>query len=366
MAGGTQRHLLEVLKFIDRDRFRPLVVVAKQGGELVCAVKGHDVEVVELGIGESLVSRDFARGVRETARVFRERAVDVVQCFQWRPALIGIGAARLAGRGGIVAGRRSEPVERGLRALADDLIVRLADRVVVNAESLRPRGRAGTRTEVIPSGVDTDHFRAAAGERERAKRALGLSPDVAVVGTVGRLEIRKGTDTLLEAAARLGSHGVARWQLVLVGDGPMRGELEALAARLGIAERTLFVGARTDVREALAALDVFILPSRTEGMSNALLEAMAMACPVVATAVGGTPEVVTEGASGLLVPPEQPDAMAAAVARALQSPELAATLGEGARRRAEERFGSRAMVRRLEEVYASVVPNGNGAAAAGA
>jgi glycosyltransferase involved in cell wall biosynthesis len=193
-----------------------------------------------------------------------------------------------------------------------------------------------------------------------------LSPDVAVVGTVGRLEIRKGTDTLLEAAARLGSHGVERWQLVLVGDGPMRGELEALAARLGIAERTLFVGARTDVRETLAALDVFVLPSRTEGMSNALLEAMAMACPVVATAVGGTPEVVTEGASGLLVPSEQPDAMAAAVARALRSPDLAATLGDGARRRAEERFGSRAMVRRLEEVYASVVPNGNGSAAAGA
>jgi len=360
MAGGTQRHLLEVLKFIDRDHWRPLVVVAKEGGELVRVVKERDVEVVELGIGDSLVSRDFARAVRKTADIFRKRAVGVVQCFQWRPALVGMGAARLAGRGGIVAGRRSEPVERGLRALADDLVVRLADRVVVNAESLRPSGRAGCRTEVIPSGVDTEHFRAAEGERERAKVALGIPVEIPLIGTVGRLEIRKGTDTLVEAVGRLAKCGVDQWRLLIVGDGPMRAELETQIATLGIADRVIMTGARTEVREALAAMDVFVLPSRTEGMSNALLEAMAMERAVVATAVGGTPEVVTDGVSGLLVPPEDPDALAAGMARLVSEPGQAEALSRGARERAASHFGSRAMVRRLESVYASVLPNGNG------
>ena len=354
MSGGTQRHLIEVLRFIDRGRFRPLVVVAKSGGDLGRVVAESDVELVELGLGESLASLDFARCVRHTARLFAARGVDVVQCFQWRPALIGLAAARLARRGRIVAGRRSVPVERGLKALLDDLVVQLADRVVVNAESLRPGGRAGARTEVIPSGVDTDRFRPDLEARARGRAALGVANGTALVGTVGRLEIRKGTDTLLEAAARLEAAGVTRWHLALVGDGPARADLEARAARLGIADRVTFLGERSDVRETLAALDVFVLPSRTEGMSNALLEAQATSLPVVATAVGGNPEVVAADATGLLVPADDPPAMARAIADLVAAPARAAALGAGGRRRVEERYGARAMVQRLEAVYDAV------------
>jgi glycosyltransferase involved in cell wall biosynthesis len=349
MSGGTQRHLIEVLKFIDRSRFRPLVVVAKSGGDLGRVVAACDVELIELGLGESLWSADFVRCVRRTARLFLDRAVDVVQCFQWRPALIGIGAARLARRGRIVAGRRSVPVERGLRALLDDLVVQLADRVVVNAESLRPHGRAAERTEVIPSGVDTDRFQRAPGERERVRATLGIPAGVPLIGTVGRLEGRKGTDTLIASAAQLRTDA----HVVVVGDGPSREALAAQVARLGLGERVRLLGERADVREVLAALDVFVLPSRTEGMSNALLEGMAMALPVVATAVGGNPEVVTPG-TGVLVPAEDPGAMAAAVTDLLDAPERAAALGSAARRRVEERYGARAMVRRLEAVYDAV------------
>jgi glycosyltransferase involved in cell wall biosynthesis len=349
MSGGTQRHLIEVLKFIDRSRFRPLVVVAKSGGDLGRVVTACDVELIELGLGESLWSADFARCIRRTARLFLDRAVDVVQCFQWRPALIGIGAARLARRGRIVAGRRSVPVERGMRALLDDLVVQLADRVVVNAESLRPHGRAAERTEVIPSGVDTDRFQRAAGERERVRATLGIPAGVPLVGTVGRLEGRKGTDTLIASAAQLRKDA----HVVVVGEGPSREELTAQIARLGLGERVRLLGERADVRDVLAALDVFVLPSRTEGMSNALLEGMAMALPVVATAVGGNPEVVSPG-TGVLVPAEDPGAMAAAVTELLDAPERAEALGAAARRRVEERYGARAMVRRLEAVYDAV------------
>jgi glycosyltransferase involved in cell wall biosynthesis len=354
VSGGTQRHLLEVLRFIDRDRFRPIVITAKSGGELGKVVGEHGVELVELHLGERMLSSDLVRCIRETAAVFRRRRVDVVQSFAWRPALIGIAAARLAGRGRIVAGRRSTPQERGVKGVLEQLVVHLADRIVVNAESLRPRGRAGARTEVVPSGVDSERFRARAGERAVAKTRLGLAADQPVVGTVGRLEPRKGTATLLEALAHIHADGHRDVVAVVAGDGPLRAELETLARRLGIAQHVRLLGDRADVRAVLAALDVFVLPSRTEGMSNALLEAMAMECGIVATAVGGTPEVMAGDTTGILVPAADPVALARATVRLLDVPEERARLGAAARRRVEERFDARAMVRRLEAVYAAV------------
>ncbi len=354
VSGGTQRHLLEVLKFLDRGRFLPLVISAKRGGELGRAIEACGVELVQLDLGERVMSADMVRCVRRTAAVFREREVDVVQCFQWRPALIGMAAARLARRGRIVAGRRSVPVERGGRALLEELVVRLADRVVVNAEALRPRGAAARRTDVIPSGVDTDLFRPRPEGRTAARARLGLTATHPVVGTVGRLETRKGTAVLLEAAARLVKKELPDLRVVVVGDGPLRDELRALAAQLGIGDRVLMLGDRSDVPDVLAALDVFVLPSRTEGMSNALLEAMAAALPVVATAVGGNPEVVSTETTGVLVPPDDMMSLADAILRLATSPTLAAQLGAAARRHVEERYGARAMVRRLETVYMAV------------
>ncbi len=352
-TGGTQRHLLEVLRFLDRTRFQPLVISAKSGGELADAIRDLGVELIDLGLGERLLSADLARCVRATASVLRARAVDVVQSFQWRPALIALGATRLAGRGRIVAGRRSVPTEHGMRGMLEEIVVQFADRVVVNAESLRPRGRAGRRTEVIPSGVDTERFDPRVIDRAAAKHALGIPADVVAIGTVGRLETRKGTRTLIEATARLRETPRAPF-VVVAGDGPLRDELAALAARLGIAERVRFLGNREDVRAVLAALDAFVLPSLTEGMSNALLEAMAMALPVIATDVGGNPEVIGDAMTGMLIPADQPEAMANAIAQLLGDPERQRRLGAAARRRVEERYGARAMVRQLESIYAAV------------
>jgi glycosyltransferase involved in cell wall biosynthesis len=354
VSGGTQRHLLEVLKLIDRTRFTPLVIAAKSGGPLGAQIRAANVELVELHLGSAMVSRDMLRCVREAADVLRARRVGIVQYFEWRSATIALLAARRAGGCRIVAARRSVPKERGAQRLLAELVVRAADRVVVNAELLRPNGRAGQRTAVIPSGVDTDRFQPSDGAT-RARASLGLPVDRPVIGTVGRLEPRKGTATLLAALAALRSAGAHQPTLVVVGDGPLREGLARDATRLGIASHVRWLGDLTDVRPVLEALDVFVLPSRTEGMSNALLEAMAMALPVVATAVGGTPEVIADGQRGLLVPADDPEAMAAAVARLLDDASLASRLGAAARQIVEEKFGARSMVRQLEAVYAAVV-----------
>jgi glycosyltransferase involved in cell wall biosynthesis len=361
VSGGTQRHLLEVLKLIDRARFAPLVISAKSGGPLGAAVRAAHVELVELDLGPTMVSRDVFRCVHEAARALRARRVEIVQYFEWRSGMIALMAARRAGGCRIVAARRSVPKERGAQRMLAELAVRAADRIVVNAEVLRPNGRAGRRTDVIPSGVDTDVFRPTDSGVE-AKAWLGLSSGRPVIGTVGRLEPRKGTATLLAAAAALRAEGCHDVTLVVVGDGPLRAELILEAARLGIAPHVQWLGDLADVSTVLAALDVFVLPSRTEGMSNALLEGMAMALPVVATAVGGTPEVISDGQSGLLVPADNPSAMAAAIGRVLDDAAFAARLGAAARHTVEERYGARSMVRRLEAVYAAVASAGDMAA----
>jgi glycosyltransferase involved in cell wall biosynthesis len=358
VSGGTQRHLLEVLKLIDRTRFTPLVIAAKSGGPLGTAVRATGIELVELRLGPTMVSRDFLRCVRETATVLRRRQVGIVQYFEWRSAMIALAAARRVRGCRIVAARRSVPKERGVQRILAEIAVRAAHRIVVNAELLRPDGRAGRRTDVIPSGVDTDVFRPPAGVAD-AKRRLGMAAQRPLIGTVGRLEPRKGTATLLAAFATLRGDGRHDAALVVVGDGPLRSELATEAERLGVAPHVQFLGDRADVLGVLEALDVFVLPSRTEGMSNALLEAMATARPVVATAVGGTPEVVSEGSSGLLVPADAPTAMAAAIARLLDDAALAARLGAAARQTVEAHYGAKSMVRRLEAVYAAVASSGD-------
>lgn len=360
VSGGTQRHLLEVVKLIDRARFTPLVISAKGRGPLGAVIRDAGVQLVELDLGPTMLSRDLVRCVRAASAALRSHRVNVIQYFEWRAGLIALLAARAAGGCRVVAARRSVPKERGVQRLLAELVMRAADRIIVNAELLRPSGRAGERTDVIPSGVDTDRF-APTAERVVAKRRLGVDDARPLIGTVGRLEPRKGTATLLAALAsvRAAGHDAT---LVVVGEGPLRAELVAAAERLGVEPHVRLLGDRSDVRDILAALDVFVLPSRTEGMSNALLEAMATALPVVATAVGGTPEVVTDGRSGLLVPADDADAMAAAIGRVLENPAWAGELGAAARQTAEEHFGARRMVRRLEAVYAAVANSGSGAA----
>src|SRR5205823_7010869 len=146
------------------------------------------------------------------------------------------------------------------------------------------------------------------------------------------------------------ANGVAP-QLLVVGDGPLRETLVRQAGSLGLAESVRFTGALADVRVPLAAMDVFVLPSHAEGMSNALLEAMAARRPVVATAVGGTHEVL-DGGAGVLVPPGNPGRLASEIMKLLADPARAARLGEAARRRVEQRFDARAMAQQLEALYA--------------
>jgi glycosyltransferase involved in cell wall biosynthesis len=213
-------------------------------------------------------------------------------------------------------------------------------------------GLSAERVVVVPNGVDLAEGRAAPGaaERRAVRRELGVAQGAPVVATVSLLRPGKGLEVLLAAApAVLAAHPRARF--AVVGDGPARAELEAGAAAGGVGEAVAWTGFRRDVPALLAAADLFVLPSLDDAFPTAILEAMAAGLPVVATRAGGIPEIVDDGATGLLVPPGDAAALARAISTLLADPAARKSLGEAGRRRAGERFSTAAWLGRLERVY---------------
>jgi glycosyltransferase involved in cell wall biosynthesis len=353
-TGGTQRHLQQVIETLDRSRFEPVVFTLRPGGDVEDELRAAGVSVTSLGIGANVFGPRAVGGLVRAARYLRHAGIEVVHGYQWRPALVGSLAGRLAGLRLVVAGKRCLTGGTTSERLAWRAIARLSDTVVVNAEALRTQGeQLGMRARwaVLRNGVDTARF-AALESREAARARLGVEPSRAVVGTLGRLEPRKGYDVLLAAMRLVASRSNGTCpQVLLVGDGPLREALERRTEEVGLGHVVRFTGNLSDVRPALAAMDVFVLPSHEEGMSNALLEAMAAGRAVVATAVGGTGEVVANERTGLLVPPADPATLAAAVQRLLADRSEAARLADAGREFVCREFGARTRVAELERLY---------------
>lgn len=220
------------------------------------------------------------------------------------------------------------------------LVSRVLTHTVAVSEAVRQLwcesdGVSKDRVIVIPNGVP---------DTQRARPGHSGCR----IGMVGRLSVEKGADLLLRAMALLPKERYPDAKLMVVGDGPQRPELEAMIRALGLTDRVEMLGTRHDVPEILATLDIFALPSRREGLPLALLEAMAASLPVVACAVGGVPEAITSDDLGLLVRPEDPEALSQALARLIDEAQLRATLGRAARRRFEQHYELSKMIDRYE------------------
>ena len=304
--------------------------------------------------------RDLAALRQLTALMRRERP-RIVHTHTSKAGLLGRLAARLARvpavihqpHGHVFYGYWGAP-RTALYVALERRAARWTDRIVTltergTAEHLaRGIGRPG-QYATVPSGVPTAALRAAAPPRAAARARLGLAPDAYVVAGLGRLVPVKGFDLLVEALPRLAAE-VPSARVLLVGDGPERAALEARARALGVAARLHVTGATPEVAAHLAAADVLAAPSRNEGMGRALVEAMALGLPVVATAVGGIPAVVEDGGCGRLVPPGDADALAAALAGLGRDARLRETLGRAAVVRAEA-FSSEVALARMRAVY---------------
>lgn len=350
-TGGLENGVVNLVNTTD-DRVRHVIVCMTEAGPLRSRVKPA-VEVFTLG---KRPGQDVGAFLRLLTLLRRIRPA-VVHTRNWA-AFDAIPAARLAGVRVLVHGEHGREVDdpegrdtrrNRIRRLFAPLVSQF---VTVSRDLERwlveDVGLPARKVMTIHNGVDLARF--GQGDRREARDRLGLPPDATIVGTVGRLDPVKDQAGLLRAFAALTSlHPGA--MLVIAGDGPCREELTRLAEALGVEGRVRMLGDCRDVPGVLAALDIFVLPSIAEGMSNTILEAMASALPVVATRVGGNPELVEDHVTGRLVVSRDPKALAEVMAVYLDDAHLRALHGKTARQRVAERFALDRMCESYVELY---------------
>ncbi|MSO44294.1 MAG: glycosyltransferase family 4 protein [Thermoleophilia bacterium] len=307
----------------------------------------------------------FLLGVRRTIeRIHREWPIDVIHAHMMVPD--GWAAARVGGRIGVptvgtahradvldipAQGARSRmQVAEAIRSL--DAVVTVSRAIGDAANSLARPKRPIT---VVPNGADAAIFMPR--DPRAARRHLGLPEDGAMISFVGKLVPRKGVSDLIEAMGLLAQRGGVVPHLVMAGIGELRVGLEARASALGVADRITYLGkvAHEDVGWVMSAGDVFVLPSLSEGLPTVVCEAMACGLPVVATAVDGTPEIVDDPHTGLLVPPCDPEGLATALTRILDDDGLRATMSAEALRRSATTYTWAANAQSMEAIYSAVI-----------
>ncbi len=325
-------------------------LLCNPAGELWRRARVAGIRCYPLPIRNAL---DISAGV-ELRRLLRGGGYDVVHFHTTRAHAMAPWVRGCTGAA--VVTRRMDYVPN--RLFAPYLFGRAVEGVAaISAGVADALARAGVRRErvtVIPSGVDCTHFRPpSADERARARAALGLGNADLAVGAVGVLEPRKGHRYLLEAMALLGpgrAGGVGACALI-AGDGTLARDLAAHVQRLGLGDKVRMLGHVADARALLWALDIFAMPSLKEGLGVALLEAMACGMVAVASRAGGIVEAVDDGLTGVLVPPGDARALAAALAALTADPKRRLEMGAAARGRALERFSMVAMAHRTVELY---------------
>jgi glycosyltransferase involved in cell wall biosynthesis len=355
--GGAELSLLMLIEGLDRDAWEPTLLLDDDPGSAPLAERAQALGVgirrlppMPLGLGGGVRAAKLARWLRA------ERPAVFHATLSWPLAAKWALAAAVAARVPAVATVQLIPefeLERSsawqLRALAAGVDRYVAVSRDVADELVARFHYPPAKVEVVYNAVRLERFEqpSPAGLREQLGRGLP------VVLTCARLDEQKGHDVLLQAAAQLPQVAFA-----LAGEGPERARLQALAGELGIGDRVLFLGYRTDIPQLLAACDVFALPSLYEGSSLAVLEAMAASRAVVSSAIGGTDELIADGEDGVLVAPGEVEPLAAALRRLLADGERRERLGRRARERVEADFTPAAMRGRIVAIYEELLARG--------
>jgi glycosyltransferase involved in cell wall biosynthesis len=336
--GGGERQVAGLIRHLAR-RGHENVLAAAAGSPLAAVVPAADARLRSLPIRNDL---DVLAAWRLSRLVAQES-----------PHIVHLHTSRAHATRTIVTRRMDYALRRGL--WTDLLYNRSVATVAAISEEVRRRlldaGVRSERVTVVRSGVEPPAGLPGAAGRAAARARFGIEGELAI-GIVAALERRKGHDVLLRALAAL--DGAPPWRCRVCGGGSQHEALQRLAADLGIAPRVRFLGEQRQVADVLAALDVFVMPSRHEGLGVAVLEAMAMSLPVVASAVGGIPEAVKAGETGLLVPPDDPTALAAALRELGRDGERAKRMGHEGRTRVVAEFSMEAMAGRYERLYDEV------------
>jgi glycosyltransferase involved in cell wall biosynthesis len=355
--GGTEGQFAEVACGLDRSRWDLDVSCVRAEGVFRDRLEGAGLRPWSLG-PSSLKSPGLILAVLRLATHLRRRRVGLVHCFDFYSNIVGVPAARIARTPAVIASQRDMGDIRGRsRQLVHSVALRQATHILVNSEMIAARlghlraAREG-RLGVIHNGVD--------GARFAPSATLPNPRESVTVGALAMLRPEKGLPQLVDAAA-LVMRRAPRARFVVWGEGPLRSRLEAQIRTLGLGATVEIPGATRSPEKDLKKCHIFVLPSLSEACSNAVLEAMATGLPVVGTRVGGTPALVEEGQTGLLVPPGNAEELARAIVRLVEAPEIAAEMGARGRRRALAEFGMDRMLERVDAFYCQALGSAQGA-----
>lgn len=365
--GGAERMLFNYLQHLDRNRYEPRVCVFRvRDGNPIAA------EIERLGVPVDLLPasgiRDFMNVV-SLVRYLRRHGIDLVHTQLETVTVHGGIAAKIVGLPTVHTLhtfaypeatskeiRRSEVAWFALRNFHDKII---AVSAAVGDYAVAKGRVPPERISVLYNGIDTSSFRRRnEADRAAVRNTFGIPADAALVVTVAVLRREKGIQFLIEAWPDI-LEAVPNAYYLIVGAGPFESQLKSLATTYKLTNRVLFAGARNDIPEILGGSDLFVLPTLDDVLPTVLAEAMASGLPIVASRVGGVPEMVEPGKNGLLVAPADQTQLAEACVRLLRTPDEALRLGQGGQDVAETRFNVRNQVRKLENIYQELLERTN-------
>ena len=345
--------LVDVVRRLDPERYESLVCCIQAKGELAAELESAGFRVVCL---DRMHSRRFDwRAVRDLSRLYRTEGIALVHTHLYHANLYGRIAAFLSGVPAIATVHNVYARRKFHRKLLNRLLSHASARVIAVSEDIREDlvqhdGIDPDKVAVVHNGIDVRRVDTDL-TREQARARLGVRDDELLIGCVGRLEEQKGHRFLLEACAALKSDLGKRLRLLIVGDGRLRQDLESRAAALGVGASVSFLGTRHDVPEILRALDIYAMPSLWEGLSIAMLEAMAAGVAVVISDVSGVSRALGNNEHGIRVAPGEPAALVEAIRCLAGQPSRRRALGLSARERVKAEFSIDAMMSQLTSIY---------------
>lgn len=357
-AGGTERQLTKTAVALDRSKFTPHVGCFRVHGDDAfyrSELEAAGVPVVEFPVQSLFSPWSILAGGSAIRRYIRHHGIRIVHTFDVPANIFGVPAARFARTDLVLSSQRAH---RGLLAARGTLMLRITDRlangIVVNCRAIETHliqhyGVPREKIHLCYNGIDASAFQ----PEPRQYMDMLRGADV-VIGVVCVLRPEKNLPVLVEAFARMKTHAPGA-KLAIVGDGSMRAALEAQACSLGVGADCVFAGRAHNVADWLRSIDIFVLPSTSEALSNSLMEAMACGCAPVASDVGGNPELVEHGVNGLLFPPANVDELAKCLGDLAVNREMRRRFADASERIVKGRFSLDAAARRMGDIYASLL-----------
>ncbi|MDH3997989.1 MAG: glycosyltransferase family 4 protein [Desulfuromonadales bacterium] len=354
---GPGRQVLQIFQHIDRERYDLTLgvpVVGHADTELLCEARKSGVQLLEFRQRHSF--DPFV--IFALRRKVKALGIDIVQTHGYKPCVLGAMLKLLSGHRWLhfMHGHTAEDFKVALYFRLEFTLARFANRIATVSDEMRARlvarGLPDTKTATIHNALDPAQFQSNA--ESASRNDFAISEQETLIGVIGRLSPEKGPDVFLDAFKRFLQQGY-KAKVLLIGEGPLEQELRQQCAALGLGDQVVFAGYQPAISQFYPLLDLLALPSRSEGLPNVALEALYFGVPVVATEVGGTPEVIVGNETGLLTPADAPDALAETMGRICDNADLRKRLVENGRSLCREQFSPSARVNKIETLYASLL-----------